>query len=47
MFIDVDSLIDFLYKQDGKNIIIDFSLPREQMVYGNLTPELAERIREH
>ena len=47
MFIDVDSLIDFLYKQDGKNIIIDFSLLREQMVYGDLTPELAERIREH
>ena len=47
MFTDVDSLIDFLYKQDGKNIIIDFSLLREQMVYGDLTPELAERIREH
>jgi hypothetical protein len=26
---------------------MDFSLPREKMVYGDLTPELAERIREH
>ena len=47
VFTDVDSLIDFLCKQDGKNIIMDFSLPREKMVYGDLTPELAERIREH
>ena len=47
MFTDVDSLIDFLYKQDGKNIIMNFSLLREQMVYGDLTPELAERIRKH
>ena len=47
VFTDVDSLIDFLYKQGGKNIIMDFSLPREKMAYGDLTPELAERIREH
>ena len=47
VFTDVDSLIDFLYKQDGKNIIMDFGLPREKMIYGDLTPELAERIREH
>ena len=47
MFTDVDSLIDFLCKQDGKNIMMDFSLPREKMVYGDLTLELAERIHEH
>ena len=47
MFTDVDNLIDFLCKQDGKNIIMDFGLPREKMIYGDLTPELAERIREH